>query len=237
MTTERQGTGVSLPVRSLQNPAVNKIRTQYEEGLKGELRYQTDYLPFTLHRQETLLEHVTDMLHMADEIERGCPALARIIDMSEVKDITYVHDAGEIHKRVRDLPLSDPGHKDPIEYANHKRKERAAVRLMTQFLPEPYQTYVQTLSTRYQHDDPNDKEVLLTHWIHKVQATVYIRTHATFDGDQEDKYIEQSLEKLDEETKPLLITLTKHPEAREEMLHLTESIRQIIYSGELISNN
>lgn len=146
-------------------PIPNSLRQRYENGLSGVQRWQRQPLP-TLE-PENDLQHVKRGEVIIDDMQERLPAVRKEVDFEIVRHMFYIHDAGEII--VGDLARQDFDW-DKLK-PRHKRREKAAFRLMTREIQDiELQAYARQLYKRAEDKNSNDKEAQLTDVIDKVQA-------------------------------------------------------------------
>lgn len=138
----------SKPLRQLPEP----LRRDYERALRGVLRWEKGiFLPDV---PETDMDHVNGMLNTFSEIEKSCPLLAKSVRRNTVRNMIYIHDAGEIING--DLTHLDPDYNKKRD--KHKRKEQL-------------KTKIGNLYQRAIAKKDTDGEALLTDLIDKAQGS------------------------------------------------------------------
>lgn len=165
--------------QNIQDYATNRsqipvnLRDKYECALAQVPRWQKGIVECTV--EESDLDHVNSLLGLVTEIEFGYPDLSRAIDGGAVRDILYLHDAGEII--AKDLALSDPNY-DNLRN-QHKRKEKAGFRYMSrEFIEDPIlREEARRLYASYEDHPVDNKESLFAHFLDKVQATRFALDH------------------------------------------------------------
>lgn len=137
----------SKPLRQLPEP----LRQEYERALRGVPRWKNGiFLPDV---PETDMDRVESMLEIFNGMKNTCPSLMKAVDQRAVRDMIYVHDAGEIVNG--DLTHLDPDYNK--KHDKHKRKEQL-------------KTKIGNLYQRVIAKKDTDREALLTHLIDKAQG-------------------------------------------------------------------
>lgn len=152
--------------RNYTPPIADKLKMQYEEALASEQRWENGLL-ITL-RPENDLEHVAEGFGIFGRMQYTHPNLAGSVMKQEVLDMWYLHDGGEI--LAHDLTHSHPEY--DLLRPKIKRKERAAIRLLTRgYIEDPVlRDYIRGLYARYENPAPTDREAHMAHLIDKIQA-------------------------------------------------------------------
>lgn len=153
----------SKPLRQLPEP----LRRDYERALRGALRWEKGiFLPDV---PETDMDHVNGMLNIFSEIEKSCPLLAKSVRRNTVRNMIYIHDAGEIING--DLTHLDPDYNKKRN--NHKRKEHLGFRLILlgRITDSQLRTKIGNLYQRAIAKKDTDGEALLTDLIDKAQGS------------------------------------------------------------------
>jgi hypothetical protein len=119
--------------------------------------------------KDTDLHHVEGCLDIADEIENKYPVFSRAIDMTAVRTMIYMHEAGELI--AGDLSLSDPDYTN--KFATWRiEEEKGFDRLIEKYIQDPVmKETVRKLHLRYENRDTNDPDVMLAHLIDMIQGT------------------------------------------------------------------
>lgn len=146
-------------------PIPNNLRIEYENALAQTMRWEGGLLPST--KDESDLEHVDGMFKILNEVSESSVHIPREINLTTVKDMIYIHDAGE-------TLTGDLAHTHP-DFASLKpkikRREMAAFRLLSRRIEErPIRDLARHLYKRCEEKNPDDKEAQLTDFIDKAQA-------------------------------------------------------------------
>jgi len=153
------------------------VREEYNQGLARVMRWKGQPKGRIVDPdfQENDLDHVTDLLDWANEIEANYPLLWReTCDGDQTKwldllKMLAMHDAGEVEKTVLDLDRAHPDF-HTAKGRRHKKKEARVARLMLKkYLPESAAELI-TLYNRFDRRLPEDKLVMLGHVLDKGQA-------------------------------------------------------------------
>lgn len=145
----------------------NEIRQEYEKKLSGVKRWKNGvFLPDVT---ETDMNHVRDMLEIFNGMKNTCPSLMKAVDEKTVRDMIYIHDAGEIING--DLAHLDPDYNK--KHDKHKRKEHLGFRLilLKHITDAQLRTKMGNLYKRAIAKKDTDKEALLTDLIDKTQGS------------------------------------------------------------------
>lgn len=174
----------SKPLRQLPKP----LRREYERALRGVPRWKNGiFLPDV---PETDMDHVNGMLNIFNEIEKSCPLLTQSVRRDTVRNMIYIHDAGEIING--DLAHLDPDYNK--KHDKHKRKEHLGFRLILlgRITDAQLRTKIGNLYQRVIAKKDTDKETLLTDLIDKAQGNRFGFEHV-FPGSKlaKDKPIRQ----------------------------------------------
>lgn len=148
--------------------------------------------------RESNLGHVNRMLNLVDEIVKDFPILAEPLDIKALKEIIYIHDAGEI--LIGDDALANKNHE-----ANRPRRwhrENAAVRLLTrEYISYPsLKQRLRDTYARYENCRPerkielDDREALFAHFIDKVQGSRFGLEHVFKDEKDCERTVKRLLE-------------------------------------------
>lgn len=149
-------------------PIPEDLQKQYESALRKVRRWQNGKWADNIY--ETDMDHVAGMFVILSDIQRQCPTLGSDIDIPTVKDMIYIHDGGEIHERVGDLPHNTEGYE--LIHDDWKSREHAAFRLFTKKIEDPdIRLKVRKLYTRCVTKAKDDKEALFTDFIDKLQGS------------------------------------------------------------------
>lgn len=143
-----------------------KIRQEYEKRLSGVKRWENGvFLPDVT---ETDMDHVRSMLEIFNGMKNTCPSLIKAVGEKIVRDMIYIHDAGEIVNG--DLAHLDPDYNK--KYDKHKRKEHLGFRfiLLRHITDAQLRTKIGNLYQRAIAKKDTDKEALLTDLIDKAQG-------------------------------------------------------------------
>lgn len=115
------------------------------------------------------MDHVNGMLNIFNEIEKSCPLLTQSVRRDTVRNMIYIHDAGEIING--DLAHLDPDYNK--KHDKHKRKEHLGFRLILlgRITDAQLRTKIGNLYQRVIAKKDTDAEALLTDLIDKAQGS------------------------------------------------------------------
>lgn len=169
------------------------LRVGYEDALARVPRWQGA----NSLKEESDLDHVDAALGIVGEIEQSYPILAQSIELEIVRDILYVHDAGEII--AGDLPRSHPDYENirPTQ----KRKEHLGFELLSARIEDPHlRAEARERYFQYEKYKGNDPEAEMAKLIDKMQAFRFALGNV-FDplsiGDRRSEYVRQANESVD----------------------------------------
>lgn len=157
-------------------------------------------------KPESDLDHVLSMYKILDKITLQYPDLVRNLNLTTVRNMIYIHDAGELP------PVGDLA-RFRLDYSEvrpdwKKREAQNFNRLTKRFIKDDEtRKYVRSVYRRYVKRAPNDPEALFTHLLDKIQgmrfASEYVYNTRGLPADESLEQARTSVDLIIQVAKPL----------------------------------
>lgn len=188
-------------------PIPTELDQRYRKALGQVLRWQNG----TLESQvaESDLDHVDSSLIIAESIARYYVHLPKEIQFQTVKNMIYLHDAGEILTGDWCLSRTEPDFIKKI----HKQREKAALRYLVGKIEDPKaRDFASRLARRYLLNSPTDPESLTARFIDKIQALDFglVNVFPSPISNEEKIHASMAVRQIESTSEPLAANLSSY---------------------------
>lgn len=169
--TERQ-----IDVRSFISILPEGFKTQLDDHSRRIKRHKIKgHLGF----DESLLDHTSRLVSQAQTIAEKKPYLRQHINMPTVANMLYFHEVGKLSlaEKKADIERKMDAHSTLRRDHRKKREREYFEKNILQTIPEELRPEVINSYTRYNENNPHDKEAQLAHFIDKADIALIALNH------------------------------------------------------------